>query len=201
MAQRIVPASSHRVRGGTFLGLLVGLVLGLSIAVVVAMFVTRAPVPFLNKANRSAERVIEPKSEAEAPDPNAPLHAKARQPEGAAPSTIVPPAPPPSVAIAPGAASRGAPITASPPAPSSPDAGGDASYLLQAGAFRAPADAESMKARLALIGFEARVLGAEVNGQTLYRVRVGPYAQLDSMNRARARLAENGIEASVVRQR
>ena len=58
-----------------------------------------------------------------------------------------------------------------------------------------------MKARLALIGFEARVLDAQVNGQTLYRVRVGPYAQLDSMNRARARLAENGIEASVVRQR
>jgi len=58
-----------------------------------------------------------------------------------------------------------------------------------------------MKAKLALIGFEAKVLTAEVNGQTMYRVRIGPYAQLDSMNRARARLAENGIEASVVRQR
>ncbi len=197
MVQRFVPASSHRMRGGTFLGLLVGLVLGLSIAVVVAMLVTRAPVPFLNKANPPAERVIEPQSEADAPDPNVPLHSRARPPEGAAPSTVAPP----PVSVAPGAAPRGAPITASPPAASSPDAGGDPSYLLQAGAFRAAADAETMKARLALIGFEARVLGAEVNGQKLYRVRVGPYAQLDSMNRARARLAENGIEASVVRQR
>jgi cell division protein FtsN len=58
-----------------------------------------------------------------------------------------------------------------------------------------------MRGKLALLGFEAKVLGAEVNGQTLFRVRVGPYAQLDDMNKARARLAENGIEASVVRQR
>jgi cell division protein FtsN len=57
-----------------------------------------------------------------------------------------------------------------------------------------------MKAKLALIGFEARIVSAEVNGVTFYRVRVGPYAQLDDMNRARSRLAENGIEASVVRQ-
>jgi cell division protein FtsN len=40
---------------------------------------------------------------------------------------------------------------------------------------------------------------AEVNGVTFYRVRVGPFGQLDDMNRARTRLAENGVEASVVR--
>ncbi len=75
------------------------------------------------------------------------------------------------------------------------------SYLLQAGAFRSQQDADAMRAKLALLGFEGRVTPAEVNGQTMYRVRVGPYAQLDDMNRVRARLAENGIEASVVRQR
>jgi cell division protein FtsN len=32
-------------------------------------------------------------------------------------------------------------------------------------------------------------------------VRVGPYEGLDAMNRARARLAENGVEATVLRQR
>ena len=47
----------------------------------------------------------------------------------------------------------------------------------------------------------ATALTAEVNGVTFYRVRVGPYGQLDDMNKARTRLAENGIEASVVRQR
>jgi len=133
--------------------------------------------------------VIEPKSQAEAPDPNGPLQAKPRAgDEPGAPAAAITASPP--VAVAP---------------PSSPavDTKGDdrASYLLQAGAYRSSSDAEGMKAKLALIGFEARVLTAEVNGQTMYRVRVGPYAQLDTMNRARARLAENGIEASVVRQR
>ena len=38
--------------GGTLFGFLAGLVLGLGIAVVVALFVTRAPVPFVKKAHR-----------------------------------------------------------------------------------------------------------------------------------------------------
>jgi cell division protein FtsN len=58
-----------------------------------------------------------------------------------------------------------------------------------------------MKARLALIGLEARVSAVEVNGQTLHRVRVGPFAQMDDVNKVRTRLAENGIEASVMRQK
>ncbi len=74
-------------------------------------------------------------------------------------------------------------------------------YLLQAGAYRSPTEAESMKAKLALMGFETQVVAADVNGAVLHRVRVGPYSGLDSMNRARARLAENGIEATVLRQR
>lgn len=41
---------------------------------------------------------------------------------------------------------------------------------------------------------------AEVNGKALNRVRVGPYARLDDMNRARGRLGENKIETAVVRQ-
>ena len=191
MAHPVVTARSRRMRGGTLLGFMIGLIVGLSIAVVVAIFVTRAPVPFVNKANRAPERAIEPKSQAEAPDPNAPLYSKSRPgPEPASPAA---PAGSPSVAVAPPTA---------PPA-ATPDSKGDdrATYLLQAGAFRSSSEAESMKAKLALIGFEARVLTADVNGQTMYRVRIGPYAQLDAMNRARARLAENGIEASVVRQR
>lgn len=193
MAYPVLTAKPQRMRGGTLLGFMIGLILGLSIAVVVAMFVTRAPVPFVNKGNRAPERVIEPRSQSEAPDPNAPLHSKARPgQEPAAPAAPIT-ASPPVAAPSPGAA---------PPA-TAPEAKADdrASYLLQAGAFRSSSDADAMKAKLALIGFEARVLTAEVNGQAMYRVRIGPYAQLDTMNRARARLAENGVEASVVRQR
>jgi len=181
------------MRGGTLLGFMIGLIFGLSIAVVVAIVVTRAPVPFMNKANRGSDKVLEPKSQAEAPDPNAPLYSKSRPgPEPAAPAA------PPAVAVAPPAAPSGTPPSATAPEPRGDDR---ASYLLQAGAFRSSSEAEAMKAKLALIGFEAKVLTAEVNGQTMYRVRIGPYAALDTMNRARARLAENGIEASVVRQR
>ena len=214
MVHRVIRSSvGHRMRGGTMLGFLVGLIAGLSIAVVVAMFVTRAPVPFVDKGNLTSERTLEPQSLSEAPDPNASLHAKARPVEGAArvpgAETLASGSQSPasgsqSPADAAGTASPSAPIVASAPssvAPASVPGAGDASYLLQAGAFRSSSEAESMKVRLALIGFEARVLDAQVNGQTMYRVRVGPYAQLDSMNRARARLAENGIEASVVRQR
>lgn len=219
------------VRGGTLLGFMVGLVVGLAIAVVVALFVTQAPVPFVNKAGRAPDRVLEPRTPADAPDPNKPLYSR-NQP------APVPGAPPPAQPAQdrgsilerlfgrqPAAeaedrpADGGAPIVASRPATPSPvqgsPSGGDpkpppgtevpdragAGYLLQAGAFRGREDADGMRGRLALLGFEARVAEAEVNGQTMYRVRVGPFAQLDDMNNARARMAENGIEASVVRQR
>ncbi len=109
----------------------------------------------------------------------------------------------------PGNAGEGqAPIRAAtpstPPPPSQAAvATGDrgATYLLQAGAFREIEDADAMKLRLALMGLEAQVVTAEVSGTTLYRVRVGPYAGLDAMTRARTRLAENGVEATVLRQR
>ncbi|HWS75558.1 MAG TPA: SPOR domain-containing protein [Quisquiliibacterium sp.] len=222
------------MRGGTVLGFMIGLVVGLAIAVVVALFVTRAPVPFVNKAGRAPDRVLEPRTPADAPDPNKPLYSKnqpvpvpeqrpaeapqdrgsilerlfGRQPEpepqgqgGGAPIVAARPAAPPP---APAAAVKGAPPAGD--ASSTSDRPGDAAdraagYLLQAGAFRGREDADGMRGRLALLGFEARVLSAEVNGQPMYRVRVGPFAQLDDMNNARARLAENGIEASVVRQR
>ena len=41
---------------------------------------------------------------------------------------------------------------------------------------------------------------AEVNGAQWYRVRVGPYAKLDDMNRARVKLADNKIQSTIVRQ-
>ncbi|MBU4612968.1 SPOR domain-containing protein, partial [Achromobacter sp. GG226] len=73
-------------------------------------------------------------------------------------------------------------------------------YVLQVGAFRVLEDAEALKARLAFLGFDVRLQQAQVNGVLVNRVQVGPYAKLDDMNRARARLAENKVEATVVRQ-
>jgi cell division protein FtsN len=179
--------------GGTLFGFLAGLVLGLGIAVVVALFVTRAPVPFVKKAHRAPESVTAPRNGEALPDPNAPLGARTREGDGTAPAAQ-PPQPAPQAPAAGAPAAPGAPAAQQP----APAAEG---FLLQAGAFRSSDDADGMKARLALLGFEARVVPADVNGQPMYRVRIGPFAKQEDAARARARLIDGGIEASVIRQR
>lgn len=72
-------------------------------------------------------------------------------------------------------------------------------YFLQAGAFASAADADEMKARLALLGFEAKTLAMQENGGVLYKSRIGPYRSLDELNRARARLTQGGIETMLVK--
>ena len=66
-------------------------------------------------------------------------------------------------------------------------------YLLQAGAFERAADAENLKARIALAGEAARVETAEVDGKTLHRVRMGPYAGEKAAAAAKRALADQGI--------
>lgn len=70
---------------------------------------------------------------------------------------------------------------------------GRARYLLQAGSFKAVADAERRKANLALLGLQARVDSADVQGVTYYRVLVGPFASDSDFSRAQRRLIENDI--------
>jgi len=211
-----------RQLGGTLFGLIVGLLVGLGIAVAVALFMSRSSMQFTDKTRRPADRTAEPVAKSdELPDPNRsgqkgrpqtvdPVNAPPQQsvyppqpelaPEPATTQDGAAPAAPGTSATPaePGATPAPAAPTAA-PAPTEPER--PASYVLQAGAFKGQEDAESMKARLALIGVEARIITAEVNGVTFYRVRVGPYGQLEDMNRVRSRLADNGVEASVVRQR
>ncbi|WYX27024.1 SPOR domain-containing protein [Achromobacter xylosoxidans] len=92
------------------------------------------------------------------------------------------------------------PAAKAPVASAAPTASANGSYYLQAGAFRGQDDAESLKARIILLGLPVAVQKAEVNGKPINRVRVGPFARLDDMNRARGRLGENKIETAVVRQ-
>ncbi|MCO5117895.1 MAG: SPOR domain-containing protein, partial [Burkholderiaceae bacterium] len=72
-------------------------------------------------------------------------------------------------------------------------------YFVQAGAFRAQADADAQRARLSLMGVEARVSEREQAGRTVYRVRVGPFQNRDAADRVKARLDDNGMEAALVR--
>ena len=71
---------------------------------------------------------------------------------------------------------------------------------LQAGAFQKAADADNLKAKLALMGLETAVMeGNSPDKGLVYRVRVGPYVKLDEMNRVRNQLAQNKIQATVVK--
>ncbi|MBB5608294.1 MULTISPECIES: SPOR domain-containing protein [unclassified Janthinobacterium] len=72
-------------------------------------------------------------------------------------------------------------------------------YYLQAGAFQNMADAESTRGKLALLGFEAAISDRSTDNGVLHRVRIGPFNQVDAMNRARTKLSENGVDVAVVR--
>jgi cell division protein FtsN len=75
----------------------------------------------------------------------------------------------------------------------------DTPYLLQAGAFGASGDAESLKARIALLGLGARVESADIGGKTVYRVRMGPYGTASELADAKRKLAAGGLPAMAIR--
>lgn len=177
-------------RGGTLLGFVSGLVVGLAIAVAVAVYISNAPLPFVTKVRPPTAANVPPGGQL--PDPNKGFNIN--PPAPAAPATATPP---PAAAPAPGPTAA---APASTPAKEEP-VPESSRFLLQAGAFRSPEDADGMRARLALIGLDARIFPIEQGGQTLYRVRLGPYGQLDDVNRVRKLLADNSIEAQIVRLR
>lgn len=73
-------------------------------------------------------------------------------------------------------------------------------YYLQAGAFQNLAEADNLKARIALLGLSASVTATNVPDKgTLHRVRLGPYQSLEPVNRIKTALSEAGIPAAVVK--
>lgn len=73
-------------------------------------------------------------------------------------------------------------------------------YLLQAGSFRRSEDAESLRARLGLLGIEANLQRVELpGGETWHRVRIGPFSTLGTVNEVRARMASQNIESILLR--
>jgi cell division protein FtsN len=72
-------------------------------------------------------------------------------------------------------------------------------YFVQAGAFRTPEDAEAQRAKLAMMGLEARVTEREQSGRTVFRVRMGPFNKKDDAERTKERLDNIGTETALVR--
>ena len=75
----------------------------------------------------------------------------------------------------------------------------DARYILQAGAFGASGDAETVKAKIAMLGLNARVESAQIGGKTVYRVRMGPYGSASELAEAKPKLAGGGLPAMAVK--
>ncbi len=72
-------------------------------------------------------------------------------------------------------------------------------YLLQAGSFRRHEQAEQLRAKLGFLGLETSVQTVTVNGrETWHRVRVGPFSKLGELNKARALLKRNQIDAILI---
>ncbi|MFC5513626.1 SPOR domain-containing protein [Massilia jejuensis] len=99
------------------------------------------------------------------------------------------------------AAPAAAPASAPAATPAAAAAGGDDKYVyyLQAGAFREISDAENTRAKLALLGFEAAISDRASDSGTLHRVRLGPFSQVEAVNKARAKLLDSGIDVAIVR--
>lgn len=90
-------------------------------------------------------------------------------------------------------------ITAAPPsAVSQPGSG--SGYLLQVGAFPNAADAETLKAKLALQGFVANVQSVDIGGQTYNRVRLGPFPSATALETTKQRLAIAGFNAIALKE-
>jgi cell division protein FtsN len=213
--------SINKQRGGTLLGIIIGALLGLGAALAVAVYVTKVPIPFMNRAQpHSAENDAAEAKKNRDWDPNAPLAGKnpARPAPAPAGSAAAPgvdagntPILPPRSAATDNPPASGDPLgdlanaRAKAKATAKPDAAVSASgvdpfsYFIQAGAFRTPEDAEQQRAKLSLLGFQSRVTEREQAGRTVYRVRLGPFDKKDEADKVKERLDGNSVDTALVR--
>ena len=210
-------------RGGFAVGWIIGLLIGLALALGVALYVTKVPVPFVNKVpQRTADQDAAETQKNKNWDPNSPLYGKnpAKPGNGASagaatpmipgmPSTTPPPATTSAAVPAPKAS---APVSSRDPAAiladkpvraataSTAASGPDPfAYFVQAGAYGRTEDAEAQRAKLAMMGMEGKITEREQSGRTVYRVRLGPFDKKAEADAAKEKLDSAGVESALVR--
>jgi cell division protein FtsN len=175
-------------RGGFALGLIVGLLLGLAVALAVALYVTKTPVPLMNKGQqRTPEQDAAEAERNKNWDPNAALAGKppvrpaAPAPTQPASDTAVVPRPAAPVLPTPADNGRVTPLSgagaAEKPAPRAepPHSNRDAAAILNGGDVAAASGPEPF----------------------IYFVQVGAYSRAEDAEQQRARLALAGFRATV----
>lgn len=184
MTKDYKPRPAGRSKGsGLLLGLFVGFLLGLGVAAAIAIYIFKTPVPFINRTATPAKSPSGPDAKTTSSTEDKPRFDFYK--------------------ILPGqeeAVTEKQLREASKAAKGAPEPAAKDVYFIQTGSFQNPADADNLKARLALLGLEAGVEPTNVPDKgTWYRVRLGPLSNIDEINRVRAQLAQNGIEGSLVK--
>ena len=216
------PAARSGGGGGSLLtGLVLGALVGVAVAVGVAFYINRGTNPFMNKAGSPPPDAV---TMAPVVAPNQPEvlrpQGQSNDPAQALPATGAAPAPtaPPKTAASAGErfdfykmlpAMSDKPDTKAPPAKikeSPPEPAPTATVdvpkgaYLQAGAFQNEQDADNLKAKLALIGIEARIQTVETQDKGIWhRVRIGPFTSVADMDKVRGELQANGVQSASVK--
>lgn len=190
------PDRSSSKKGGSplFTGILIGLVVGLAVAIGVALYINFSPKPFVSRDKQPAEATKAPAKNAGDAQKTAPaeVDSKSGKPSDKPRFDFY--------TILPGSESPASEQEIK-QATKQEGAAKD-SYFLQVGSFQAAAEADNMKARLALLGLEAAIQTAEIPDKGIWhRVRIGPFTSIEDMNRSRALLAQNDIPSSLIKVR
>jgi cell division protein FtsN len=193
---RTFPPGRKRAEGNFLAGMGVGVLLGLAVSLGIAFYLNRTPIPFITAKPKEAQKNGTPAK--------APGIAGLPQSAGAPPAPLAAAEKPKFdfYRILPGAEE---PVTEKEIRARERAKGGQQEttkdvYFIQAGSFQNPADADNQKARLAILGFESSVEPANLPDKgTWYRVRMGPYAKLEEINRVRQALSQSGIDASLIK--
>ena len=187
--------------GSTFIGILIGLVLGLAIALGVAWYINKLPNPFREKP----QVPLSPKAEVPAPKvapPAEPIREAAPAPKVSEPPAVVSDK---AKLTAQELLTKGEGATAAAEKAAAENKSTLAAkemFFLQAGSFQNAPDADNLKARLALLGLEAAIQTRILPDKGVWhRVRVGPYSDVEELNRVRGVLKQNNIEAALVKVR
>lgn len=174
--------------------MVIGLLLGLLIALGVAIYLNRVPDPFMSRG-RSGEAVPGARQD------GGKAAAKAQVEEASTKAAEKPRFD--FYSILPGEDAKDRPADkAQPESARALPADVKETFYVQAGAFQSAADADNLRARLALLGVEAAVQsGATMDRGPLHRVRIGPFTRVEDVNRVRDTLKQNGIETTLIKGR
>jgi cell division protein FtsN len=201
---RSITPTRRRSEGNFLAGMGVGVLLGLAVSLGIAFYLNRTPIPFMTAKPKQAEKngsSAKPSAIAGLPQGGATPPTAAGTPEKPKFDfyRILPGAEEPVSEKELRERERQQRAAAKSGGASQQEASKDV-YFIQAGSFQNPADADNQKARLAILGFESSVEPANLPDKgTWYRVRMGPYAKIEEINKVRQVLAQSGIEANLIK--